>query len=146
PAVGGHGWQRPHAAVEGLDQSRPFLVDAGRTELNRRGYSIHTLQTTVLGVRRGAAGELLELLPKGTAGDAVLQESLMYLEIDRCANVSELNVLARELEQVRGEVRAAVEEVWPPDARLLQPRGRIESNESSAGAADTAAIHSCLHG
>ena len=40
-----------------------------RTELNRRGYSIHTLQTTVLSVRRGSKGELLEILPKGTTGD-----------------------------------------------------------------------------
>ena len=49
-----------------------------RTELNRRGYSIHTLQTTVLSVRRGAKGELLELLPKGTQGEGVRHESLMY--------------------------------------------------------------------
>src|SRR5690606_36707898 len=96
----------------------PFLVDSVRTELNRRGYSIHTLQTTVLSVRRGSKGELLELLPKGTTGEDVLQESLMYLEIDRCANNSELNVLARELEQVLGEVRVALEDFEPMKAKL----------------------------
>ncbi|MER2099735.1 MAG: NAD-glutamate dehydrogenase, partial [Pseudomonas qingdaonensis] len=83
-----HGWQSTHTAVEVLHHDLPFLVDSVRTELNRRGYSIHTLQTTVLSVRRGAKGELLEILPKGTQGEGILQESLMYLEIDRCANAA----------------------------------------------------------
>jgi glutamate dehydrogenase len=52
-----------------LHHDLPFLVDSVRTELNRRGYSIHTLQTTVLSVRRGKKGELLEILPKGTQGE-----------------------------------------------------------------------------
>jgi len=113
-----HGWQSTHTAVEVLHHDLPFLVDSVRTELNRRGYSIHTLQTTVLSTRRGSEGELLELLPKGTTGDDVKQESLMYLEIDRCANASELNVLSRELEQVLGEVRVAVEDFEPMKAKL----------------------------
>lgn len=100
-----HGWQSTHTAVEVLHHDLPFLVDSVRTELNRRGYSIHTLQTTVLSVRRGSKGELLEILPKGTQGEGILQESLMYLEIDRCANTAELNVLTKELEQVLGEVQ-----------------------------------------
>ncbi|WP_163028602.1 NAD-glutamate dehydrogenase domain-containing protein, partial [Pseudomonas viridiflava] len=58
-----HGWQSTHSAVEVLHHDLPFLVDSVRTELNRRGYSIHTLQTTVLSVRRGPNGQLLELLP-----------------------------------------------------------------------------------
>ncbi|TDV63362.1 NAD-glutamate dehydrogenase [Pseudomonas sp. LP_7_YM] len=113
-----HGWQSTHTAVEVLHHDLPFLVDSVRTELNRRGYSIHTLQTTVLSVRRDQKGQLVELLSKGTSGDGVLQESLMYLEIDRCANAAELNVLARELEQVLGEVRVAVEDFEPMKAKL----------------------------
>ena len=50
-----HGWQSTHTAVEVLHHDLPFLVDSVRTELNRRGYSIHTLQTTVLSTRRGAS-------------------------------------------------------------------------------------------
>lgn len=41
-----------------LHPDLPFLVDSVRMELNRRGYSIHTLQTNVLSVRRSAKGEL----------------------------------------------------------------------------------------
>ena len=113
-----HGWQSTHTAVEVLHHDLPFLVDSVRTELNRRGYSIHTLQTTVLSVRRGLDGELVELLPKGTSGEGVQHESLMYLEIDRCANAAELNVLARELEQVLAEVRVAVADFQPMKDKL----------------------------
>ncbi|WP_158177801.1 NAD-glutamate dehydrogenase [Pseudomonas viridiflava] len=135
-----HGWQSTHSAVEVLHHDLPFLVDSVRTELNRRGYSIHTLQTTVLSVRRGPNGQLLELLPKGTTGDDVLQESLMYLEIDRCANASELNVLARELEQVLGEVRAAVEDFEPMKARLRDLLVSIDANESNTDVEEKAEI------
>ena len=113
-----HGWQSTHTAVEVLHHDLPFLVDSVRTELNRRGYSIHTLQTTVLSVRRSARGELLEVLPKGTTGEDVLQESLMYLEIDRCANAADMSALARELEQVLVEVRIAVADFEPMKAKV----------------------------
>ncbi len=69
-----NGWQSTHTVVEVLHHDLPFLVDSVRTELNRRGYSIHTLQTTVLSVRRGANGELLELLPADVPGDRPLRQ------------------------------------------------------------------------
>jgi glutamate dehydrogenase len=121
-----HGWQSTHTAVEVLHHDLPFLVDSVRTELNRRGYSIHTLQTTVLSVRRGSLGELLEILPKNTLGEGVLQESLMYLEIDRCANAAELSMLARELEQVLVEVRVAVADFEPMKAKVHELLGLVD--------------------
>ncbi|MDH0746739.1 NAD-glutamate dehydrogenase [Pseudomonas sp. GD03842] len=129
-----HGWQSTHTAVEVLHHDLPFLVDSVRTELNRRGYSIHTLQTTVLSVRRDEKGNLVDLLPKGATGEGVLQESLMYLEIDRTANPSELNVLARELEQVLGEVRVAVEDFEPMKAKLRELLAGIDATEYAVDA------------
>ncbi|MDF9906899.1 UNVERIFIED_ORG: glutamate dehydrogenase [Pseudomonas reinekei] len=124
-----HGWQSTHTAVEVLHHDLPFLVDSVRTELNRRGYSIHTLQTTVLSVRRGSKGELLEILPKGTQGDDIQQESLMYLEIDRCANTAELNVLSKELEQVLGEVRVAVGDFEPMKAKVQDILTKLDNSQ-----------------
>ncbi|MFJ2319387.1 NAD-glutamate dehydrogenase [Pseudomonas sp. NPDC087817] len=123
-----HGWQSTHTAVEVLHHDLPFLVDSVRTELNRRGYSIHTLQTTVLSVRRGSKGELLEILPKGSTGEGVLHESLMYLEIDRCANAAELNVLSKELEQVLGEVRVAVADFEPMKAKVQEILTKLDNS------------------
>ncbi|EPM82846.1 NAD-glutamate dehydrogenase, partial [Pseudomonas syringae pv. actinidiae ICMP 18804] len=70
----------------------------------------------------------------------VLQESLMYLEIDRCASASELNVLARELEQVLGEVRVAVEDFAPMKARLHDLLASIDANESNTDAEEKVEI------
>ncbi|HAV03927.1 MAG TPA: hypothetical protein DCX47_02840, partial [Pseudomonas sp.] len=71
-----HGWQSTHSVVEVLHPDMPFLVDSVRMELTRRGYSIHTLQTSVLQVRRAADGTLLELLPKDERAPDSHAESL----------------------------------------------------------------------
>ncbi len=98
----------------------PFLVDSVRMELNRRGYSIHTLQTNVLSVRRSAKGELKEILPKGSQGKDVSQESLMYLEIDRCAHAGELRALEKAILEVLGEVRVTVADFEPMKAKARE--------------------------
>jgi len=139
-----HGWQSTHTAVEVLHHDLPFLVDSVRTELNRRGYSIHTLQTTVLSVRRGKDGELLEILPKGTQGEGVLQESLMYLEIDRCANAAELAVLAHELTQVLAEVRVAVADFEPMKDKVRELLQLVEQTPYPAVAGEKAEVKSFL--
>ncbi|NWL20801.1 NAD-glutamate dehydrogenase [Pseudomonas umsongensis] len=139
-----HGWQSTHTAVEVLHHDLPFLVDSVRTELNRRGYSIHTLQTTVLSVRRGSKGELLEILPKGIQGDDVLHESLMYLEIDRCANPAELNVLSKELEQVLAEVRVAVGDFEPMKAKVQEILTNLDNSQFAVDADEKSEIKSFL--
>ncbi|WP_445178585.1 NAD-glutamate dehydrogenase [Pseudomonas sp. McL0111] len=139
-----HGWQSTHTAVEVLHHDLPFLVDSVRTELNRRGYSIHTLQTTVLSVRRGSKGELLEILPKGTSGEGVLHESLMYLEIDRCANAAELNVLSKELEQVLGEVRVAVADFEPMKAKVQEILTKLDNSKFAVDADEKTEVKSFL--
>ncbi|WP_460372429.1 NAD-glutamate dehydrogenase [Pseudomonas sp. Tul1A2] len=139
-----HGWQSTHTAVEVLHHDLPFLVDSVRTELNRRGYSIHTLQTTVLSVRRGSKGELLEILPKGSTGEGVLHESLMYLEIDRCANAAELNVLSKELEQVLGEVRVAVADFEPMKAKVQEILTKLDNSAFAIDADEKNEVKSFL--
>ncbi|WP_323160335.1 NAD-glutamate dehydrogenase [Pseudomonas fluorescens] len=139
-----HGWQSTHTAVEVLHHDLPFLVDSVRTELNRRGYSIHTLQTTVLSVRRGSKGELLEILPKGTTGEGIQHESLMYLEIDRCANAAELNVLSKELEQVLGEVRVAVADFEPMKAKVQEILTKLDHSAFAVDADEKTEIKSFL--
>ena len=115
-----HGWQSTHTAVEVLHPDLPFLVDSVRMELNRRGYSIHTLQNSVFSVKRKKGGELQEILSKGSAGKEVQQEALMYLEIDRCASVGELRTLEKALHEVLGEVRLAVADFAPMKAKAEQ--------------------------
>ncbi|WP_277372405.1 NAD-glutamate dehydrogenase [Pseudomonas sp. AA-38] len=115
-----HGWQSTHTAVEILHGDIPFLVDSVRMELNRRGYSIHTLQNSVFSVRRDKNGDLKEILPKGTQGDGVLQEALMFLEIDRCSSASELKTLERAIDEVFSDVRLAVTDFQPMKAKARE--------------------------
>src|SRR5690606_13544647 len=139
-----HGWQATHTAVEALHYDLPFLVDSVRTELKRRGYSIHTLQTLVLSVRCVAECELHEFLPKCSSGEGVSQESLMSLEIDRCANAAELNVLSKELEQVLGEVRVAVADFEPMKAKVQELLESIDNCQYDVDADEKAEIKSFL--
>ncbi|MBM7060918.1 NAD-glutamate dehydrogenase [Pseudomonas sp. UL073] len=115
-----HGWQSTHTAILVLHPDIPFLVDSVRMEVNRRGHSIHTLQNSVLSVRRNAKGELLEVLPKGSTGKDVSQESMMFLEIDRCGVVGELRALESGLQEVLGEVRLTVADFLPMKAKASE--------------------------
>ncbi|MDH4564439.1 NAD-glutamate dehydrogenase [Pseudomonas sp. BN411] len=115
-----HGWQSTHTAVEVLHPDIPFLVDSVRMELNRRGYSIHTLQNNVISVRRNAKGDLVEVLPKGSQGKDVRQESMMFLEIDRCANNGAMKTLEKALLEVLGDVRVAVADFKPMKAKAQE--------------------------
>lgn len=140
-----HGWQSTHTAVEVLHHDLPFLVDSVRTELNRRGYSIHTLQTTVLSVRRGSEGQLLEVLPRNAEGAEVLQESLMYLEIDRCASAADMSALARELEQVLVEVRVAVADFEPMKAKVREMLALVDQTPYAVDEEEKSEVKSFLN-
>ncbi|MEX6502525.1 NAD-glutamate dehydrogenase [Pseudomonas zhanjiangensis] len=124
-----HGWQSTHTAVEILRSDIPFLVDSARMELNRRGYSIHTLQNTVFSVRRDKQGKLLEILPKGTQGEGVLQEALMFLEIDRCASSGELKTLEKALREVFEEVRLSVTDFEAMKAKAREILARLDKTK-----------------
>ncbi|WP_339524763.1 NAD-glutamate dehydrogenase [Pseudomonas sp. EA_35y_Pfl2_R111] len=121
-----HGWQSTHTAVEILHSDIPFLVDSVRMELNRRGYSIHTLQNSVFSVRRNKSGELQEILPKGAQGKDVQQEALMFLEIDRCSSAGELKVLEKALHDVFSDVRLSVADFQSMKAKAMELRAWLD--------------------
>lgn len=108
PDIQQHGWQSTHSVVEILHKDSPFLVDSIRMELNRAGYAIHTLQNSVMAVERDAKGQLTRLYGRGEAPDEARRESVMYIEIDRCAGPGELKQLQTRLQTVLAHVRAAV--------------------------------------
>ena len=135
-----HGWQSTHTVVEVLHPDIPFLVDSVRVELNRHGYSIHTLQNSVLSVRRDAKGMLLEVLPKGTQGEGISQESLMFLEIDRCASAADMRALERAVLDVLGEVRLTVADFQPMKAKARELLAWLDKAKLQVEAAERAEI------
>jgi glutamate dehydrogenase len=103
-----HGWQSTHSVVEILHRDSPFLVDSVRMVLNRQGYAIHTLQNSVMAVKRNNEGVLETVLDPHSKSAQAQFESVMYIEIDRCASATELKRVATSLEEVLSHVRAAV--------------------------------------
>ena len=120
-----NGWQSVHSVVEILHPDMPFLVDSVRIELKRQGLAIHTLQSSVLNLRRDAAGNLLEVL-EAPAADAS-REALIYLETDRCAQAAALHALERALREVLDEVRLVVADFIPMRERLRDHCQRLAS-------------------
>ncbi|RHW20911.1 NAD-glutamate dehydrogenase [Pseudomonas jilinensis] len=138
-----HGWQSTHTIVELVHQDSPFLVDTVRMELKRQGYSIHTLQNSVMQVVRDAKGELLTICAPGESPPDSHPESVMYIEIDRCASASELKAVQAGLKESLAHVRAAVSDFEPMKAevqaliKLLKGRkanyfSRVERDEAVA--------------
>ncbi|MBV2206401.1 MAG: NAD-glutamate dehydrogenase, partial [Pseudomonas sp.] len=121
-----HGWQSTHSVVEVLHPDMPFLVDSVRMELTRRGYSIHTLQNSVLQVRRAADGSLLELLAADAVADDSSVESLIFIEIDRCASPADLRELEQALLGVLADVRLAVGDFHAMKNKVAEVRTLVQ--------------------
>ena len=62
PSFEQDGWQSPHTAIEIVTDDMPFLVDSISMELSRQESGIHVHIHPVVRVRRGADGELEEVI------------------------------------------------------------------------------------
>src|SRR5215210_4111270 len=124
-----HGWQSTHTAVEIVTDDMPFLIDSVSMELNRRGFGVHLIIHPVLGVRRDASGELLEILPQppGEAPpeEGVIAESVIHAEVARQTDPDKLRELEGHLRRVIGEVRAAVEDWHEMRSQALDAAGEL---------------------
>jgi len=116
PTAEEHGWRSTHSVVEIVSDDMPFIVDSVAMALTRRGTAIHRFIHPAVRVRRDESGTLLELLPWDAEGAA---ESLVHVEIDR-HDQALLDELAAELENVLGDVRAAVEDWTAMRARVRE--------------------------
>ena len=105
-----HGWQSTHSIVEVLHRDLPFLVDSVRMELTRQGYAIHNLYNSIVHVERDQSGNLKKLLAPGAQAADARAESVMYIEIDRATNASDLSALQKGLLAALDTVRATVQD------------------------------------
>ncbi|WP_462402804.1 NAD-glutamate dehydrogenase [Pseudomonas sp. Marseille-QA0332] len=131
-----HGWQSSHTAIKVLHKDIPFLVDSVRIELKRRGYNIHTLQNSVLSVRRDGKGNLTDLLPKASTGENIQHESLIFIEVDRCSTPDEINSLCAALLEVLGDVRLSVADFLPMKAKAGDLLTKLDEAGAGYGTSD----------
>jgi glutamate dehydrogenase len=87
PDLEQHGWRSQHTVIEIIQVDMPFLVDSVRMELNRRGLVIHTIHNSVLFTERDGDA-LIKLVDAGH--QPVQAESVIYLEVDRTSDATEL--------------------------------------------------------
>src|SRR5467141_2959947 len=119
PVSGQHGWQSTHTAIEIVNDDMPFLVDSVTMEVNRQGLTLHLLIHPVLRVLRDAQGELLSIFKPDASSEGRL-ESFMHVEVDRQTDPAKLAELEAGIARVLADVRAAVEDWKPMQARMAE--------------------------
>ncbi|MBV9415855.1 MAG: NAD-glutamate dehydrogenase, partial [Solirubrobacterales bacterium] len=106
-----HGWQSPHTVIEIVSDDMPFIVDSVTMDLTRGGYAIHLVIHPVMRIRRDADGHIIEVLdPDAPDEDDAVADSILHAEVGREHDRALLDDLARSIERVLDDVRAAVED------------------------------------
>ncbi|WP_027857208.1 NAD-glutamate dehydrogenase [Marinobacterium jannaschii] len=117
-----HGWQSTHTVIEVLLEDMPFIVDSLRMEINRRNLTIHAIHNSVLNLCRNSDNQLESLLEPEYVGEDVVKESLVFIEIDRHTDQSQLVELEQIFLAILEDVRLAVDDFYQMVAQceLLQ--------------------------
>ncbi|BBB29868.1 NAD-glutamate dehydrogenase [Neptunomonas japonica] len=128
PDLEQHGWRAQHTVIEILQSDMPFLVDSVRMELNRRGLVIHTIHNEIIFTQRD--GDKLVKLSNSTDKTAHA-EALIYLEVDRTSDATELKAILASLQQVLDQVHIVVD-----DFPKMQTRAHALLDELSSQKGD----------
>jgi glutamate dehydrogenase len=106
PDLEKHGWESNHTVVAIVAPDMPFLLDSARGELNRRNANIHKLHGQNFSVERDEEGQI-QSITSDHDGNAV---SLIYFEIDRCTERTEIDAMRTALDEILAEVACVVED------------------------------------
>ena len=123
PDYENNGWHSTHTIVQILHPDMPFIVDSVRMKLNERGATIHHLRNCVLSVERD---EQNHLVAAGNGHGS--REALLYIEVDRLAEDSQLEALQQDLCDVLADVRRVVADYRPICRKVEELLGSIESD------------------
>ena len=129
PQVQNHGWHSPHTVVQLLHLDSPFLVDSVRIELSRQGHAIHALYNSTFMVDRDADGQLRALHPAAARGEGLRGESVMHIEVGRCATSADLLALQAGLKEALTHVEAAVAAFEPMRGRARELGTRLREGD-----------------
>ena len=128
PQLEEHGWSSPHTVVEIVHADMPFLVDSVSMELTRLGSGVHLIIHPVVRVRRDEEGRLVEVLRHDAEAADCALESFIHAEIVRETDPEHLATVKAGLENVLGDVRAAVEDWRPMVEKARQVIADLDAN------------------
>jgi glutamate dehydrogenase len=135
PVPAQHGWQSSHSVIEVVHDDMPFLVDSVAMEVNRQGLTLHLVIHPVLRSVRKRDGELLAVAAPGESAEGRL-ESFMHVEVDRQSDPAKLAELEAGLARVLADVRSAVEDWRPMQARMAQALEGLDEARSGVPQAE----------
>ncbi|MDT7660267.1 MAG: glutamate dehydrogenase, partial [Pseudonocardiales bacterium] len=104
---------RSCTVVEIVNDDMPFLVESVLAAISRSGASVQRVMHPIVVVRRGLAGDLLEVLPDADPDDPpedTQLESWMHVETDSLGDPDSRERLSNELSRVLADVREVVED------------------------------------
>ncbi len=136
PTPGEVGWSAAgHSVVEVVVDDMPFLVDSLTMELSRQLREVHLVVHPAYLVRRDGDGVLQQVdnIEPGESAtpEGAVRESWMHVEIDRLRDDDDPAEVARRIEQVLGDVRAAVEDWEAMHQRVRDIVGGLEQHPPS---------------
>lgn len=125
PDLERHGWESNHTVVVVLAADIPFLLDSVRGELNRQNRLIHKLHGQNFSLSRDEHG-VIESVDHN--GDGLENASLIYFELDHCAEREDLDALRTVVEDILGEVATVVDDFAPMRTKLAEVAAAVRGN------------------
>ncbi|QFU76392.1 NAD-glutamate dehydrogenase [Halioglobus maricola] len=111
PQLHRDGWESPNTVLVILCRGIPFVTASVRGELNRRNLPIHIIASTNVAVHRDAAGALQEIFSPGEASaEDSSSEAVIYFELGRHSDPSQLDELKQTLLEILAEVGMVVDD------------------------------------
>lgn len=123
-----HGYEGKYTVVELLNSDMPFLVDSLTAEISRQGFVLRETIHPIFHVRRDAKGTLTALADEVDA--KAKPESLIHFEVGAVLDKEEIEKLQAGLEWTLENIRAAVEDWEPIQAKAKQAIERLKSSEA----------------
>ncbi|MFZ1924323.1 MAG: NAD-glutamate dehydrogenase [Xanthobacteraceae bacterium] len=114
------------SVLEIVNDDMPFLVDSVAAELNQRGLDIRLFVHPVFAVEREHAGKLVDF--KGARRSDGLRESFIYVHVEAAADAQRRLELVGALKDVLADVRAAVADWRPMQARIRAIIAELREN------------------
>ena len=143
PSIAEHGWTSRHSVIEVVNDDMPFLVDTVTMEINRQGLGLHLIIHPVMAIERDASGELVSVGRRSGAKGQPL-ESVMHIQVDRVADQAAVAELAKGVERVLGDVRAAVVDWKPMVERLRAVTAELQTAPTGIAPAQVAEARAFL--
>ncbi len=124
PDYENNGWHSTHTIIQLIHPDMPFIVDSVRMKLTDRGATIHHLRNCVMAVERDGSNHMV------AAGNGQSRkEALLYIEVDRLEQDSELESLSQDLQDVLADVRRVVSDYRPIYRKVSDLITNLESCE-----------------